>query len=682
LLLSYGKFLLICSLTQGVRGRRRVLYSPPMKRATIPPAVAPKPAAAPANQTKPRTNSSPIGSPKLIRGNRATVLRQANATAKKESRSVSPRLAASASTSPRSLLNDSVGSSSLGSPRTSVGTASSVGSARSSRNSPRGLTDLSRHQSPAAAVVQDSLKTTPGLVRQGTFTKDDQQGPSPSGRNSSSRSNGKLAKPPSSVSGIPRHSPIGGPAAQPLTVRQASSASLRSAAASGRTPPKVPPKPSGGLFPRRSDTVQPCPAPKPLVSTTKTQALREEHSAALARGGLLRSSNSSTSSKASSGISRNSIRTSSSSQSLRNAAAGIDDASSPPKRIPSSSDIERRKTSLQSVGQGRPQSPDHQLAVRSTSAGVSRALSPPSRPIAEGGPKAPPPKKDVTSKIASLWKKVEESKQKQQQMSKKEVAKDKRVWISRGGKPQESNQERQASPPPAGRLIRSGTYEKLNMDDQVMTSAAALSKELKPRSRSRLSIKLSKFGLSSSKKKGEDTANGNCQSAGSPDTDELGNNSYPVLSSPGSSHVESPMDNRGDFADSVGAVSNHEQRTTATHPFRSSSASSSRGSLAAAVVAPFNYTPSSSSTGTAHDVERIKSAAQIKRNSSYVSSMGRKREEGGDVSPSEEMDPHQQQHHHHTMEEGRRARKTMTSSGQLTLGAYTGNTSSSVVTLV
>jgi hypothetical protein len=339
----------------------------------------------------------------------------------------------------------------------------------------------------------------------------------------------------------------------------------------------------------------------------------------------------------------------------------------------------------------RPQSPDHHrveaAAARSTSAG-SRALSPPGRPFPEASShpssKAPPPavapKKDVTSKIASLWKKVEESKQKQQQqqMGKKDGTKDKRVWISRGGKPQQQEQREEGPPPsptpPAGRLIRSGTYEKLNTD-QLTTSVVPLTtnKELKPRSRSRLSIKLSKFGLS---KKKEDTANGNsAQSAGSPDTDELGN-SYPALSSPGS-NVDSPTDNIGELADCVAIVASHEQRTAA-HPFRSSSsASSSRGSLAAAVVAPFNYTPSSS-TAAAHDVERIKSAAQIKRNSSYVSSMGRKREEGGDVSPAEEPEPH------HLLQSGeeRRARKTMTSSGQLTLGAYTGNTSSSVVTLV
>ncbi len=620
-----------------------------MKRATIPPAVPPKPQ--PAAATKPRANSSPLGSPKLIRAtNRATVLRQANAAAKKESRSVSPRLA-----SPRSLLNESVGSSSLGNSPRSVGGVSSVcsssgGSGRSSaapRYSPR---------NGAADIVSDENRTTPpGLVRQGTFTKDD-----PSG---------KPAKhAPSAASGIPRHSPgsntvvASAPAAQ--NFRQASSVSLRGGAVPGRTPPKVAPKP---LFPRRSDTVQPCsPAPKPLVATTKTQALREEQSALLSRGGNLRSSNSSTSSKASSGVSRQSIRTSSSSQSLRNAAGG----DSPPKRVPSSSDIERRKTSTAAAP--RTLSPE-------PSGG--RTLSPQARrpwsPVADSAakkssgttavPAAAAPKKDVTSKIASLWKKVEESKHKQQHQhaSKKDGTgvKDKRVWMSRGGKLQQPDGEDEggrhnAGGAPPGRLIRSGTYEKLNTDQLVPPAGATQPKEMKARSRSRLSIKLSKFGLT--KRRDDDQANGNhhLQPAQSPDElDELGNNLPRDALDSGLAH---PAD---------AALSVTTTTTAAGRSFRSSSSvSSSRGSLAAAVVAPFNYTPSSSSSNGG-GLERIKSAAQIKRNSSYVSSMGR-RQEGvaGDVSPDEE-------------EAERRGKKTPTGAAPSPM-VYAGNTSSSVVTLV
>ena len=68
----------------GIRGRRRALYSPPMKRATIPPPVAPKP-----QLSRPRTASSPQTSPRMVRGTRATQLRQANAR-KEAPRAVSP----------------------------------------------------------------------------------------------------------------------------------------------------------------------------------------------------------------------------------------------------------------------------------------------------------------------------------------------------------------------------------------------------------------------------------------------------------------------------------------------------------------------------------------------------------------------------------------------------------------
>lgn len=637
-----------------------------MKRATIPPAVAPKPTAGQAAK-QPRANSSPVGSPKLIRANRATVLRQANAAAKKESRSVSPRLASS----PRSLLNESVGSSSLGSPR-SLGASSSVGSGsgRSSRFSQRGTPSAVelRAQSPATGAAQEDTKT-PGLVRQGTFTKDDL---------GSNTTIDKTAK-PASASGIPRHSPNS--AGGGLTVRQATSASLRSSAA-GRTPPKVPPKPAAGsLFPRRSDSVQPCPSPKPLVATTKTQALREEQSALLARGHGLRSSNSSTSSRGSSTVSRNSIRTSSSSQSLRNACAAIPaGGASPPERAPSSSDIERRKTSLQqTVVVPRPLSPDFRQPVHHTAEAnvhsTVRTLSPLSRrprsPGAEAASTgkttvitASAPKKDVTSKIANLWKKVEESKLKQQQnTTKKDGTKDKRVWISKGGKLQQERSDslrQDTAGPTPGRLIRSGTYEKLNVEQApgaVMTAMPppATAKEMKPRSRSRLSIKLSKFGLSKKKGDEDDHTNGNHhhRQTQSPETDDLGNSLHPVLSSPDSG--TSPADNIVDYSERLAA---------AAHSFRSSSsASSSRASLAAAVVAPFNYTPSATVAG----LERVKSAAQIKRNSSYVSSMGRKREEG-DVSPDENGD--------------RRAGKKSSTGAVGAPIAYTGNTSSSVVTLV
>jgi hypothetical protein len=261
---------------------------------------------------------------------------------------------------------------------------------------------------------------------------------------------------------------------------------------------------------------------------------------------------------------------------------------------------------------------------------------------------------------------VEESKHKQQQQqhaSKKDGTgvKDKRVWMSRGGKLQQEDDEgsrHNAGGAPPGRLIRSGTYEKLNTDQPAPPASAPAPKEMKARSRSRLSIKLSKFGLT--KRRDDDQANGNHhhQPAQSPDIDELGNNLPRDALDSGAAH---PAD---------AALSVMTATTAAGRSFRSSSSvSSSRGSLAAAVVAPFNYTPSSSSSNGG--LERIKSAAQIKRNSSYVSSMGR-RQEGvaGDVSPGEEEE-----------EAERRGKKTPTGAAPSPM-VYAGNTSSSVVTLV
>ena len=503
---------------KSIRGRRRVLYSPPMKRATVPPAVPPKP-----SQTKARVTSSPVTSPKLVRPTRAMALRQANAIAKKEGRT-SPNL------SPRSI---NTSGSSIGSPRSvSSGGSPKSRSLASGRNS--------RTQSPISA---DSSSTKPApLVRQGTFTKDD--------------------SPKAKGSGIPR---------QASNVRQSSSISLRggTVASTSRTPPKVPPKPT--MF--RRDTVQPSPN-KPIVATTKTQQLREK---SLTRGGL-RSSNSSTSSVTSkaSTTSRTSIRTSSSSHSLRAAAEGL------PKRTPSSSEIERRR-----ANPSRPLSPvTKKLPVNRPISPNPRLSTPPESPA-----KKTAPKKDVTSKIASLWKKVEDSKK-----QKKDGTKDKRVWISKG-KVQDSTPA--AAAPAPGRLIRSGTYEKINDPNTTTTSvdsaAAPEFKEPKVRSRSRLSMKLSKFSLKRGKGSVEDQVNGNTPV--SPD-DELGNNSGSSIS-PTEERLISPTEDLP-----------HESRGS------ESSESMSTGPDSSDRTNRITY----------HAAEKLKNA-QIKRNSSYVSSMGRKQEE-------------------------------------------------------
>ena len=118
--------------------------------------------------------------------------------------------------------------------------------------------------------------------------------------------------------------------------------------------------------------------------------------------------------------------------------------------------------------------------------------------------------------------------------------------------------------------------------------------ELKPRSRSRLSIKLSKFGLK--RRTGsiggtlEDQYNGN--TLVSP-TESLQSPSEEVLT-PDSD--QAPED----------VAMMHPQHRQPNHTFKPPSNSRSPAS---AIVAPFNYNPH-----------------QVKRNTSYVSSLGRKKE--------------------------------------------------------
>lgn len=96
----------------------------------------------------------------------------------------------------------------------------------------------------------------------------------------------------------------------------------------------------------------------------------------------------------------------------------------------------------------------------------------------------------MASKIASLWKKVEDSKK-----QKKENGKDKRVWISKGKVQVPS--DKPVADNASSRLIRSGTYEKLTepgLQDMQLGDASTHSTqgiENKQRSRSRLSIKIS-----------------------------------------------------------------------------------------------------------------------------------------------------------------------------------------------
>ena len=530
---------------KSVRGRRRALYSPPMKRATVPPQLAPKPAARPRTASSPST--SPSGRP---RGTRATQLRQASSSTLRSG-------STGGSTSPRSLNSSG---SSVASPRSLTsphlrGVSSSPRHQQQQQQQTRQMSPDVRHQSPGASE-------RPALVRQGTFTKDDDT------NSNSSQSTTKTCLP------------------KPTSQK--------------KTPPKIAPKPSS-LF-NRKDAVQPSPGSRPaltMAGTTKTQQLRE---ASFTRGAAVRSSASSTSSAASktSVISRGSMRTSSSSHSLRNAAA----AEMAPRRIPSSSDIERRKTSGSAAAASSPQN-------RINVAKPVSAVEPTLKSSTITNTSTVTGKKNVTSKIASLWKKVEESKQKAdaERNSKKYKPKEKKVWLGKGRVQTTDN-----APASAGSsLVRSGTYDKINELVDTAGPAAAAQTELKPRSRSRLSIKLGKFSLkkkSSLEERDTDLVNGNAgqqQLSPASPSDELGN-SIQILSGSESDTVTTPPAALSNTTpDTVDMRSHAPQLQQPNHT--SGTGAGFRKSPASAIVAPFNYNPH-----------------QVKRNTSYVSSLGRKKE--------------------------------------------------------
>lgn len=205
------------------------------------------------------------------------------------------------------------------------------------------------------------------------------------------------------------------------------------------------------------------------------------------------------------------------------------------------------------------------------------------------------PKKNVTSKIASLWKKVEDSKMKTkaEESSKKYKPKDRRVWLGGGGS-KAASEEKETAPAP-GKLIRSGTYEKLSENGTEEVEVEPVTKP--PRSRSRLSMKLSKFSLKRRPSSGpvtpslEDQVNGN-----TPGSEE------PLTLSPDLERPESSAD----------SMSTGPDETASTRPPLQHL---SNRSPASAIVAPFNYKPHPAA------------AAAVKRNTSYVSSIGRRREE-------------------------------------------------------
>ena len=119
------------------------------------------------------------------------------------------------------------------------------------------------------------------------------------------------------------------------------------------------------------------------------------------------------------------------------------------------------------------------------SASLTRDAKPPSATeLATWAEKPTPAKKEVTSRIASLWKKVEKA-----QAKPKDEKKDKKVWITRA----KSGMAPSAAMTPKPALVRSSTYEKLSEAVHNGSAHKAPSEATPGKSKTRLGLKLAKL---------------------------------------------------------------------------------------------------------------------------------------------------------------------------------------------
>ncbi|CAB4061798.1 APC [Lepeophtheirus salmonis] len=256
--------------------------------------------------------------------------------------------------------------------------------------------------------------------------------------------------------------------------------------------------------------------PSPSVAQTRTSALRERSAS---RGSQVTSnSNSSRSSKSS-------LKTSTSSQSLRTVTeSGI------PKRAPSNPSIQRYNQQQNLISETRSES------------GLKRGTN----------------KKEVTSRIASLWKKKLKILKKRNKVKEQQHIRDTKIWISKGKVIPESERA----------LLK--VHEEQRKIINEFKSTKEVTTTPREKSRSRLSIRLSKFSL----KQKEKTPSPNHEDGEGEDDDK------------------------------------NEPEGVETDKCASSPAS--------AIVQPFNYNPPE------EDKKMIpRSRSTVRRNDSYVNSMGR-----------------------------------------------------------
>ena len=503
----------------GIRGRRKPLYSSPNKnvsRTSISPAItqnkptlAPKPKNIPAgissgshimdNNASPRqrSNGSP---PAQVRNTRATNLRQTNSHMRKGS-PPSPKI------SPRSVGGASDRSYRSGS--------SSVGLTKSPI----------RTISPRSNSSSNIIRPNAPLVRQGTFTKEE---------GTSSVKNipivdidiGETSSTTSTYSSNTNNSytrmssiPLAGP---PKHISPGSQASSRRYTAPSRSPRSVGSQSSLDDAPRSGRQSTSSSGSSIKIHQTRTSALRERSASKQGHGVqnpvARNTSISSVSSVGSTRSSKSSLRPSNSTQGLKTVAEGGQSIiPTPNKRSPSSADIEFRRRFASDSSQtniAKLKNTSFSAAANNVTPGSKQQStegqktedtinSSPSTPSKKG-------KKEVTSRIANLWKKVEDSKKKKD----KDKTNDKRIWIAKG-KVIPENERALLRPHTEQQKLIDNFQKSSKQRDQVqkspesqiqnesITSNSSTTNNTskngtKDRSRSRLSMKLSKFSRSSS----------------------------------------------------------------------------------------------------------------------------------------------------------------------------------------
>jgi hypothetical protein len=265
------------------------------------------------------------------------------------------------------------------------------------------------------------------------------------------------------------------------------------------------------------------------IHQTRTSALRERSASKqgqLGRGvgeqnSIMRTTSiSSTSSVASSRSSKSSLRPSNSTQGLKTVAEGGHSVIPVPnKRSPSSSAIELGRRFASDNSQNQPsklKNTSVTIPINNGTPGLKYLNEQEKRtePASTSSPSTPSKKgkKEATSKIASLWKKIEDSKKKKE----KDKTNDKRIWIAKGKVIPES--ERALLQPHTEQQTLIDNFQKSSkqqkeqlrkspntqaQNDSITSNSSASNNTSnnsgrKERSRSRLSIKLSKFSRSSS----------------------------------------------------------------------------------------------------------------------------------------------------------------------------------------